>query len=182
MMYRNFLVFCLVTPVFGALLQVPRVSLSYDDKNWEHVPAVNDPKIPQKEAVDQAMAEQTLAVLQRKNADDKYRPRISIVVDPLKKEMKGATPLLAYQKHAVDFMKSQRFTIQSEEPKRLPHLGENAVEITATQRDFGLTFRQVIFVKEDKAYLITATTRTDKFPSYEKEIQSILDSFKWSVN
>jgi len=181
MMYRKFLVFFLAFPLFGALLQAPQFSLSYDDKNWEYVPAANDPKIQQKEAVDQAMAEQTLAVLQRKNADDKYRPRISVVVDPLKKEMQGTTPLLAYQKHAVDFMKSQRFTIQSQAPKQLS-IGENAVEITATQRDFGLTFRQIIFVKNDKAYLLTATTRTDKFPSYEKEIDSILASFKWSAN
>jgi hypothetical protein len=162
------------TPLVIAAQLQPSFRLTYDEKNWEAVSSTKDSKIPPKETVDQVMAEKTLTVLQRKNSDDKYRARVSVVMDPLKKE---EASLAAYQKHAVDFMKSQRFTILSQEPKKLPHISESAMEITANQRDFGLTFRQIIFVKGENAYLLTATTRTDKFASYEKEIEEILSSF-----
>jgi hypothetical protein len=163
----------------AAQLRTHGFSLEYDDKNWE---AVQGGKSVNPQEVDQAMADRTVAILQRKNADDKYRARVSVVIDPVKKELKGATPLIAYEKHAVDFMKSQRYSIRSEEPIQLPHVKENAMAITATQRDFGLTFRQIIFVKGTNAYLLTATARTDKFASYEKELEGILTSFKWDAD
>ncbi|NBY21271.1 hypothetical protein EBQ74_13790 [bacterium] len=56
---------------------------------------------------------------------------------------------------------------------------ENAFEVTANQRDFGLKFKQVAFVHEGKAYILTATARTEKFDSYKNDIKTIFDSFQF---
>jgi hypothetical protein len=78
-------------------------------------------------------------------------------------------------------MKSQRFHILSSGPKVLAKLGLPAFEIVANQRDFGLTFRQVVFLWEaagkPEAYLVTATTRTNKFDEYKKDLDGLFDSF-----
>jgi hypothetical protein len=87
--------------------------------------------------------------------------------------------VVQYQKYTVDFLKSQRFQILSVEPVQLPKVNETAVEILANQRDFGLKFKQVIFVYEGKAYILTATTRTEKFDDYKNDIKKFFDTFEF---
>jgi len=150
----------------------------YDEAQWE---LVTGAKVPATQDVDKAMEGRTLTTLQRKEADEKYRARISVVVDDPIKATKGKSDLAAYAKHAMEFMKSQRFDIQSSEPKILPRLGTPAFEIVANQRDFGLSFRQVVFLWETggkkQAYLLTAATRTNKYDAYKAELDKVFNSF-----
>lgn len=153
----------------------------FDDSNWELLPTRAETKAAAE--VDQKMAEATLVNLQRKQADDKYRARFSVVSDSLEKFKDGKiSPLVQYQKHAVDFLKSQRFQILSTENIKLGKMQLPAVEVVASQRDFGLKFKQVIFVKEDRAFLLTLATRIEKFDSTLTEVKSIFDSFDFNKN
>lgn len=156
------------------------IKFDYDEADWEVVPN-GGPNRPL-EAVDKAMAERTLVTVQRKVADDKYHARFSVVVDPADK-LKGSEgeQILAYQKHAVEFLEGQRFHIME---KRMASLGKvplPAFEIIANQRDFGLLFRQVAVLVGKEAYLVTAAARTAKFPLYKAEIGKMFDSFQFIV-
>jgi hypothetical protein len=151
----------------------------FDDTKWEVVAGA---KTPATQDVDKAMEGLTLTTLQRKEADDKYRARFSVVVDdPKKTAGKNEPDLASYAKHAVDFMKGQRFHVQSAESKILPMLGVPAYEIVANQRDFGLTFRQVVFLWDrngkKEAYLLTAATRTNKYDAYKGEVDRFFNTF-----
>lgn len=153
------------------------VEFDYDDSQWEIVP--NGGNARPLEAVDKTMAERTLVTVQRKLADDKYRARFSVVVDPAEKFTGNESErLVAYQKHAVDFLTGQRFHILSTQKTTLPNVKSPAVEIMANQRDFGLMFRQVAVLVGKEAYLLTAAARTKKFPDYQAEIAKMFSSFK----
>jgi hypothetical protein len=147
-------------------------SVAYDAARWESVPNKEEKESP---------SGKTLLTLQRKLADEKYHPRFSVVMDDLKKfNPTGPDRLLAYQKHAIDFLKEQRFSVRSPEPFQLRGVPEKAVEIVATQRDFGLTFRQVVFLRNDKAYLLTSAVRTAKARESLPETQTFFDSFQFA--
>lgn len=170
--------------VFGAIFQssnqapTPNFKFEYPEANWELLPSRTEKTEAQ--LVDKNMAQQTLVTIQRKQSDEKYHARFHVVADSLEKFKDSKTPLIAqYQKHTVDFLKSQRFQILSVEPVQLPYIKESTVEIVANQRDFGLKFKQVIFVYEGKAYILTATTRTEKFNDYRNEIKPIFDTFQF---
>jgi len=149
------------------------ISFEYDDTQWEPM---------NKKTVEQ----DTVVNLQRKVADKEgdttYFSRISIVrddVSKIKKVKESKLPKLqAYQSHAVEFLRGQRFDILSSEVKSLAGIPQGAFEILARQRDFGLTFQQVGFLEKDTAYLVTATVRTNKFPEYQSELKKIFDSLK----
>lgn len=149
------------------------ISFDYDDTQWEPM---------NKKTVGQ----DTVFNLQRKVADKEgdttYFSRISVVKDDLskiKKVKESKLPKLqAYQSHAVEFLRSQRFDILSSEVKKIAGIPEGAFEIVAHQRDFGLTFQQVGFLKQDTAYLVTATVRTKKFPDYQNELNKLFESLK----
>jgi hypothetical protein len=180
-MYRGFFLFGVGTALLGRLAVGAAYtspsggfSLDYDEANWE---VVKGPTAA-KQDVDEKMAERTLVTLQRKNADEKYRTRFSVVEDDASHYTQpGLERLVAYNQHAVDFLKSQRFRILSTAPRTLPKVGEPGVETVANQRDFGLTFRQVVFLRGKNAYLLTAATRTNRFETYGKEIQALFESF-----
>jgi hypothetical protein len=155
-------------------------SFDYDESKWEVVPEKPEEK-KRGADVDQAMAQKTLVTIQRKDADDKYHARFSVVTDSITK-YKG-TPveqLVEYRKHALEFLKSQRFHILTTDERKLPGVTEPAFEVTANQRDFGLTFRQVVFIHGTEAYLLTAATRTAKFDEYGKELKTVFDTFKFT--
>lgn len=182
---KKILVFVLfLSPLvtFGATYSnaTRKFSFDYNDADWEVVP--EDAKAPHKGAdVDKAMVEHTLVSIQRKKADEKYRARFSVVVDDLKKaKSKDVSALVRYQNYAVDFLKSQRFSIVSTGPKKLPLVVGAASEVVAYQRDFGLTFHQIILLHSDEAYILTAAARTTNYDSYAKEIEKIVDSFHFA--
>ncbi len=154
-------------------------SVDYNDVTWEVVP--NGSTTRPLEAVDKTMADRTLVTFQRKAADDKYRARFSVVVDPAGSFT--GTPeerLSQYQKHAVEFLKGQRFHIIDVKKAELTRVKVPAFEISANQRDFGLLFRQVSFLSGKDAYLLTAAARTNKFPEYKVEIDQLFNSFTFS--
>ncbi len=170
--------------IFGATFESiakskePHIKFNYPDAEWEVLP----PRVEKEAAqqVDKSMAQQTLVVIQRKQADEKYHARFHVVTDSLEKFNDPKVPVIVqYQKHVVDFLKNQRCMILSNEPIQLPNVKENAFEVTANQRDFGLKFKQVAFVHEGKAYILTATARTEKFDSYKNDIKTIFDSFQF---
>lgn len=180
MRYMKWTVFCFLLSfsAFATVFTHPTrgFHFEYNAADWEIVPDV-----PAKGAdVDKKMAERTLVTLQRKVPDEKYRARFSVVVDDVAKA-KGKNPsaLARYEAYATEFLKGQRFTISSAETKKLSALGVEAAEITAYQRDFGLTFRQVIFLKGSEAYLLTGAARTKSFEAHSKEIQGMIDSFQF---
>ncbi len=179
--------FCLLLLVFwvsigGGAPFVPSdrpYQFEFDETNWELVAPA---KQSATQDVDKAMEGRTLTTLQRKVADEKYHARFSVVVDdPTRLPAKVGADLSGYAKHAVDFMTGQRFHVLSSEAKIFPRLGVPAYEIIANQRDFGLTFRQVIFLREKdgkrEAYLVTAAVRTNKFDSYKAELDKFFNSF-----
>lgn len=149
----------------------------YDDNKWDIVPNKGNDKRPL-EAVDKTMADRTLVTAQRKLADDKHHARFSVVIDPVDKFGKTeAERLIGYQKHAVEFMKGQRFHIIEVKKVTLGNLKYPAFEILANQRDFGLYFRQVAVLVGNEAYLLTAAARTAKFPEYSADINRFFDTF-----
>ena len=161
------------------------ISFSYDENVWDPVPQ-SQIEGPRDGDADRQVVEQTLAGLSHKVAEDKYHTRFSVVRDNLanlKGQLKGKSPseqLLIYQKHAVDFMKSQRFRILSSEMIRLPNVKVPGIEILADQRDFGLTFRQIVFLKDGEAFLLTAAARSKSYPKYQPELEKIFNSFSFS--
>lgn len=94
--------------------------------------------------------------------------------------LKEKDPLGAYHSHALKFLEAQAFgNIQVERNRELlPALRREAIETVASQRSFGLTFKQVIFLDGKYAYLLTAALRREKFPSEKKEIDPLFQSFK----
>ncbi len=149
----------------------------YDENVWDVVPGKANDKRPG-EAVDKSMADRMMVTVQRKLADDKHHARFSVVVDPVDKFGKTeAERLVGYQKHAVEFMKGQRFHIIEVKKAQLGKLKYPAFEILAHQRDFGLYFRQVVVLVGQEAYLLTAAARTAKFPEYAADINHFFDTF-----
>jgi len=151
------------------------ISFDYDENLWEVAPT-------------KTLEQETLINFQRKvpdkEGDTTYFSRLSVVKDDLskiKKVKESKLPKLqAYQNHAAEFLQSQRFDILSSEKKDLPGVPGGAFQMIARQRDFGLTFQQVGFVTADTAYLVTATVRTKKYPEYQKELEQIFQSLKWT--
>lgn len=157
----------LVAASFSDLTQ--SVFFDYDDSLWEVVPS---PKETAAQAdVDRKMTQKTLVTLQRKTADEKYRSRFSVVVDQRKDTFEK------YQTYAVDFLKSQRFTVQKEGSRSLPQAGKT-FEIVAYQRDFGLTFQQVMVPRNKEVFLLTLSVRTKEFPNYSADMDKMLASFR----
>ena len=181
---RNLVCFFLFSlTAWGATYQSqelsPNFKFDYPESTWEVMPQRVEKNSAQQ--IDKSMAQQTLVTLQRKLPDEKYHARFHVVTDSLDKFKDTRTSqLIQYQKHTVDFLKSQRFQILSVEPVNLPKVRDIAVEIIANQRDFGLKFRQVLFIHGDKAYILTGTTRTEKFDDYKPELKTIFDSFEFN--
>lgn len=151
------------------------ISFDYDENLWEIAPT-------------KTLEQETLVNFQRKvpdkEGDTTYFSRLSVVKDDLSKIKKvkdsKLPKLQAYQNHAAEFLQSQRFDILSAEKKDIPGIPSGAFQMIARQRDFGLTFQQVGFLAGDTAYLVTATVRTKKYPEYQKELEQIFQSLKWT--
>lgn len=152
---------------------VSKISFAYDENLWEVVPTKSNEK-------------ETLVNLQRKKADKDgdtvYFSRISVVKEDtaqVKKVRESKLPKLqAYQSHAVEFLRSQRFDILSSDMKKIDGIPAGAFEIMANQRDFGLTFQQLGFLNGETAYLVTATVRTKKFGDYKAELEKLFESVR----
>lgn len=179
-MKRLALLLCVAPTLFAAQYIDPirNIRFDYDDATWE---LKETPVKAQAEEVDKNMAQKTIVNLQMRQADEKYHSRFSIVSDDASKIKKTKEGIFKdYQKHTVEFLKSQRFDILSIKEAKLAKVAEPAFEIMANQRDFGLLFRQVVFLKGETAYLLTAATRTKKYETYAKELDKIFDSVEIS--
>lgn len=158
---------------------VSHFNFVYDESLWEVTPIKTGEK-------------ETLLSLQRKTPDKEgdttYFSRVSVVKEGIAKNQsvqdlilkKKLSPLQAYQGHAAEFLRSQRFDIISSDLKKAAGIPGGAFELIANQRDFGLTFQQWGFVFEDQAFLVTATVRTKKFPEYKAELEQLFQSIKVS--
>jgi len=165
--------FCWVLEANGAIFNEPKsgLSLSYDEALWQPT-------------MDKVASQETLFNLQRKVADKEgdstYFSRLSVVRDDLSKIKKvndsKLPKLQAYQLHVVDFLKSQRFDIVSSDMKKSASIPGGFFEIISNQRDFGLTYQQVGVVKDNEAYLVTATVRTKKFAEYRPDLDKLFQS------
>ncbi len=154
-------------------------SFDYNDTLWRIVPKSSEKKTAAD--VDAEMAKRTQVTVERNLSDDKYHTRFSVVIDDLKK-YKG-TPLeqlTQYYRDALEFLKNQRFRVLSTGPVKLAKYGDSAFEIVATQRDFGLTTRQVILVQGGEAYLLTASARNTVYDAQKAEIEPFFNSFSVS--
>lgn len=150
--------------------------LEYDERLWEVSPR-------QAAEAPGTTPHKTLAALQRKAPDDRYHARFSVVTESLDAVRKkaGKRDLLdAYHEHAIEFLKSQRFAdIESERRSGIvPAVPGPAWETTASHRDFGLKFRQIVFLAGDRAYLVTMAARPDKFFAYEADFRKLVGSLK----
>ena len=149
----------------------------FDESGWGLVG-------PDKKAiqdVDRALAQRTLVTVQANKPDERYHARFSVVADSLKAfSQTGMERVLAYQSHAVKFLEAQRFRVLGKREVRLPGVDAPALEITAANRDFGLTFRQIVFLRGEDAYLLTAATRTSGFDKLVPTLQKLFDSFRFT--
>lgn len=154
------------------------LSFDYDESQWEVI-STDAKKLPGESDVDKEMRQKTLVTLQRKTATEKYKSRFSVVLDSLEGALKGKKNLTfeTYQKYAVDFLKSQRFSVLKEGKKGLPRFPES-YEVVANQRDFGLTFHQVMLLQSSNVYLVTLAARTSEFASYSVEMDKMLASLR----
>jgi len=159
-----FLFLCL--PLHGATYTHPtsRFQFQYDASRWEIVRSVK--------------LGRTLVTVQRKSTVDQYRARFTVVEDKLRNG-EEVDLLLSYQKHALDFLKNQRFRILSTKLKKLPGLTNAVYETIASQRDFGLTFQQVVLTTQKKAYLLTGATRSDEFNSQKSDLAQFFETFSF---
>ncbi len=154
----------------------PAFKLEYDPKDWEVSRAKvenEDPSAPQK----------TLVALQKVKSQDSYHPRFSVVIEDVKQfEKAGQTPLQSYAQHARKFLESQNFgNLSSRNGKDiLPKSQQEAVEMVGTQRNFGLTFRQVVVVKDGKAYLLTGACRTAEYQKGACGLDGLFTSFEFA--
>ncbi|MEZ4751100.1 MAG: hypothetical protein R3B54_10905 [Bdellovibrionota bacterium] len=171
-------VFSLVFAVFPALgatytHQGGDFSFQFDDKAWEV-----SKKWDSKE-VEGQNAYESLVAIQKKAADEDYHTRFSVVREDASRFLSEKDPLGAYHRYALKFLESQAFgNVQVERNRDLvPALKREAIETVASQRSFGLTFKQVIFLDGKYAYLLTAAVRREKFPSEKKEIDPLFQSF-----
>lgn len=126
----------------------------------------------------QMLPGRVLVGIQRKQKDDGYHPRFSVVMEDTRRfntsEIAGQ---VRYKNYVVDFLKDQRFQIISQKTQMLVS-GLPAFEITAFQRDFGLTYRQWGVMDRSHAFLLTAAARVKRFESYEVEMGQIMRSFE----
>lgn len=158
----------------------PAFAFDYNEATWEISPAK---KAAGANDLDNSMAEKTLVSIQRKAADEKYHSRFNVVQDrlqPFQGKKEPAEKL--YRQHALEFLKKQRFAVLSSQPVRLPQFEKEVFEIVAHQRDFGLTFRQIVVIQGDHAYLLTAAARSKLFKEQEAELKPIFDSFRFEAN
>ncbi|MCB0417757.1 MAG: hypothetical protein KDD39_08910 [Bdellovibrionales bacterium] len=163
-----------VAPLLGATYthQGGDFSFQFDD-TWEL-----SKKWDSKEVEGQNPYE-SLVAIQKKTADQDYHTRFSVVREDASRFMKEKDPLGAYQQYALKFLESQAFgNVQVVRGRELlPKLKREAIETVASQRSFGLTFKQVIFLDGKYAYLLTAAVRREKFQSEKKEIDPLFQSF-----
>lgn len=161
----------------AATFNHPGLSFEYNEKNWELI----QPQKSDEKSIDAEMNGKTLITLQRKNADEKYRARFSVVVDSVSKAKpaRGESPVAAYTRYSQEFLKSQRFSVLDQKTGTLGNPPLASTDTVLFQRDFGLKFRQVIVVKEASAYLMTFTSRQKPFEDYVAEIESVLSSLRF---
>lgn len=157
----------------------PKFTVEYDESAWQEVAASKTR--PAREEVDKKMAGATLIVIERKEADDKYHSRFSVVVDE-KFKGKGTaetSELSLYAKEASDFLKEQGFDVSEVKSYKLPKVDLPAVELKGSQRHLGLTFLQVVTVKNGQAFLLTSAARIKKFDEQAKDLRGMIDSFRF---
>lgn len=118
----------------------------------------------------------TLFALQRQNADKQYHPRFSIVVEDLSR----FESLENYvQKSVVGFLKKQKFQKIVRSEIVLAKLKQEAIQITATHHDFGISYRQVVFQRGNEAFLVTAASRPETFSTYDPEWTEMIQSLSF---
>lgn len=180
--FKFITIFILVLSGFVARAAVFKCSengfqFEYDDTAWELVPQAAATGAD----VDKKMAEKTLVTVQRKLADTKYHSRFSIVTDNAERFAKEGKSLLeSYRDHAAEFLKEQRFQSVSTQEAKLSKVATPAFELTGNQRDFGLKFHQLVFLKDETAYLLTVAARSDKFEIQAAELQKFFDTFQFT--
>lgn len=149
-------------------------SVTFDEAIWEV-----SKKWDGKEAEGQNPYE-SLVAIQKKAADKQYHTRFSVVREDATRFLKEPDPLAAYHQYALKFLESQAFgNMQVEKGKKiLGGVSKEAIQTVASQRSFGLTFKQVVFLDGKYAYLLTAAVRQESFNDEQKEIDPLFESFK----
>lgn len=177
-MWKLFFVLTWATISTAATYQhtAPKFTVSYDDKTWAEASSKKDKTA--KEDVDRKMAGNTLLVLSRIEADDKYHSRFSVVVDEKFKD-KGSEQLKFYVADARKFLAEQGFDLSEAKPAKLPGVDVPVVEYQGSQRHLGLTFLQYVFTKNGQAFLLTGATRKAKYDEQQKELRAMIDSFRF---
>lgn len=156
----------------------PGFSFSYDDALWERVSISAAENSGAAGELSAAQNHRTVAMLEFLSADEKYHPRFSVVLDGMKTKDGKKESLSEYWKRSVKFLKEQRFTVYSAAEIKLDKLATPAFEVIADQRDFGLTFRQVVFEKSGQAFVLTAACRTKSFPAMKDKLDLFFKSFR----
>lgn len=159
----------------AAVFQDHHFELFYDDTAWERPAQRRASQAP--EDRDHRLMQNVILNLQRKAADNRYHPRFSIVIEDAGRfqvsDPKGQS---RYYDYVVGFLKSQRF--QDVSQKAVQISARPGIEITGFQRDFGLKYRQWAVLDGDRAYLLTAAARADKFEGYAAEWETMVRSFR----
>lgn len=153
--------------------------LEYDESVWEISPS--HPKhMGSPREIDKWLSKPTLLSLQRKEKDDNYHSRFSIVVDKFESDTaKSNVELLQVAAdRSIKFLKDQRFSIRLKEPSHPLNTNLLSYRIIGEQRDFGLTFHQFILIHGEEVYYLTHAARTSQFEKQKDEGEKLIQSFK----
>ena len=103
-----------------------------------------------------------------------FTPSLSVRVDNLKKPLS----LKAYVKRWIREYPYYGFQILG--TRLFKHQNRKGFLIDLENEEAGKKLRQVIFLKQGRAVVMTCSDQTDKFPSTLKECNQIVRSFKWN--
>jgi len=155
-------------------------TISYDDQDWQ---------VTQKKLEDAQLNQRGIRViltLENKKAIDRHHARITLIEDTdssrWKKDLKSPD-LIQYRDYAVEFLTQQRFRIESTNPVQIGSdkaTSISGVRIEASQRDFGLSYQQVIFERFGKIYLVTLANRLNEKEKFNQVLATFLNSVRFT--
>lgn len=112
----------------------------------------------------------------QESISDKFRENINVLIQNLKGTNIDLDKYTKISETQIKEMAKDAVVIDS---KRINKEAASFHKIIykSTQQSFPLTFEQYYFIRNEKAYVITLTVETDKFISFQKTGEYILNSF-----
>lgn len=171
-MRKYLLAFVLCCSVQASLYQDKRAGLQFEyGADWQIAPLKKDTSMPHSK-------EETIVTLQKANSEEGYRPQVSFVLEPIKAGTDKLATQAAYEKRALEFLKNQGFQILAQSAKVMPGFSTPVFLIEASHRNFGLTLQQLVIVRGENAFLVTAAAKSAFVEKNKADWAPIFESIK----